>query len=153
MGGASYIDEKYRASYTKDQDFLKGDFQGHVLAVDADFDDSATGSESAGDIADEDSQYEVFKYPGRMRILGNLVWSELYPMLMLQSVVLQNFWLQAGAHPSKVYTGPTVPSQVEPWKKRHLLKTLMMNSFVDFLEEKNPTLAGKVKGMRKDGVI
>ncbi|OQD87876.1 hypothetical protein PENSOL_c076G06421 [Penicillium solitum] len=153
VGGASYIDEEYRASYTKDQDFLKGDFQGHVLAVDADFNDSATGSESAGDIADEDSQYEDLKYPGRMRILGNLVWSELYPMLMLQSVVLQNFWLQAGAHPRKVYTGPTVPSQVEPWKKQHVLKTLMMNSFVEFLEEKNPTLAGKVKGMRKDGVI
>ncbi|CAI7647597.1 unnamed protein product [Penicillium crustosum] len=153
MGGASYIDEEPRASSTKDLGFLKGDFQGHVLAVDADFDDSAPGSESAGDIADEDSQYEVFKYPGRMRILGNLVWSELYPMLTLQSVVLQNFWLQTGAHPKKVYTGPTVPSQVEPWKKQHVLKTLMMNSFVEFLEEKNPTLAGKVKGMRKDGVI
>lgn len=153
MGGASYIDEEYRASFINDKGFLKGDFQGHVLAVDADFDDSVTGSESAGDIADEDSQYEVFKYPGRMRILGNLVWGELYPMLMLQSVVLQNFWLQAGTHPRKVYTGPTVPSQVEPWKEQHVLKTLMMNSFVDFLEEKNPTLAGKVKGLRKDGVV
>lgn len=150
MGGGSYIDEELRASFTKDKGLLKGDFQGHVLAVDADFDDSAT---VAGDTANEDSQSEVFKYPGRMRILGNLVWSELYPMLMLQSVVLQNFWLQAGAHPTKVYTGPTVPSQVEPWKERNAMKTLMMDSFVEFLKEKNPTLAGKVKGLRKDGVI
>ncbi|KAJ5977577.1 hypothetical protein N7501_000919 [Penicillium viridicatum] len=150
MGAGSYIDEELRASFTKDKGLLKGDFQGHVLAVDADFDDSAT---VAGDTANEDSQFEVFKYPGRMRILGNLVWSELYPMLMLQSVVLQNFWLQAGAHPTKVYTGPTVPSQVEPWKERNAMKTVMMDSFVEFLKEKNPTLAGKVKGLRKDGVI
>ncbi|KAJ5508996.1 hypothetical protein N7527_011139 [Penicillium freii] len=150
MGGGSYIDEELRASFTKDKGLLKGDFQGHVLAVDADFDDSAT---VAGDTADEDSQFEVFEYPGRMRILGNLVWSELYPMLMLQSVVLQNFWLQAGAHPMKVYTGPTVPSQVEPWKERNAMKTLMMDSFVEFLKQKNPTLAGKVKGLRKGGVI
>ncbi|KAJ5400287.1 hypothetical protein N7465_010776 [Penicillium sp. CMV-2018d] len=150
MGAGSYIDEELRASFTKDKGLLKGDFQGHVLSVDADFDDSAT---VAGDTANEDSQFEVFEYPGRMRILGNLVWSELYPMLMLQSVVLQNFWLQAGAHPTKVYTGPIVPSQVEPWKERNAMKTLMMDSFVEFLKEKNPTLAGKVKGLRKDGFI
>ncbi|KAJ5617375.1 hypothetical protein N7537_002489 [Penicillium hordei] len=153
MGMGSYIDEKSRASFTKDKGFLKGDFQGHVLAVDADFDDSATANKIADDTANEDSQGEVFEYPGRMRILGNLVWSELYPMLMLQSVVLQNFWLQAREHPTKVYTGPTVPSQVEPWKERNTMKTVMMDSFVEFLKQKDPTLAGKVKGLRKDGVI
>lgn len=153
MGVGSYIDEESRASFTKDKRLLKGDFQGHVLAVDADFDNDATANKSADDMANEDAQDEVFEYPGRMRILGNLVWSELYPMLMLQSVVLQNFWLQVREHPMKVYTGPTVPSQVEPWKERNAMKTVMMDSFVEFLKQKNPTLAGKVKGWRKDGVI
>jgi hypothetical protein len=60
-------------------------------------------------MANEDAQDEGFKYPGQMRILGNLVWSELYPMVMLQSVGLENLWLQAREHPTKVYTGPTVP--------------------------------------------
>ncbi|KAJ5498551.1 hypothetical protein N7453_007602 [Penicillium expansum] len=153
FGVGSYTDDEFNASFTKDKGFLKGDFQGHVLAIDADFDNSATTSESADGMANEEPQDEGIQYPGHMRILGNLVWSELYPMTMLQSVGLQNFWAQAREHPKKVYTGPTVPSQVESWKERNAMKTLMMDSFVDYLKEKNPTLAGKVQGYRKEGHI
>jgi hypothetical protein len=153
MGANSYLDDKFYASFTKDKSFLNGDFQGHVLAVGADFDDSATANESADRIANEDPQDEGFKYPGHMRILGNLVWSELYPMLMLQSVELEDLWRQAREHPMKIYTGPTVPSQVEPWKEWNTTKTFMMDSFVEFLKQKNPTLAGKVEGLRKEGSL
>ncbi|KAJ5160056.1 uncharacterized protein N7482_007060 [Penicillium canariense] len=139
MSANSYIDEKFHASFTNDKDFLKGDVHGHVLAVDADFDDSAIANGSADGMATEDPQDDDLKYPGLMRILGDLVWSELYPMLMLQSVGLENLWLQAREHSMKVYTGPTVPGQVKPWKGRNALKTLMMNSFVEFLKRKIPS--------------
>ncbi|KAJ6150085.1 hypothetical protein N7471_001284 [Penicillium samsonianum] len=139
MGVGSYTDDAFTTSYTKDKGLLKGDFQGLVLAVDPDFDESATASESADGTAKEDPQEEALPYQGQMRILGNLVWSELYPMLMLQSVGLQHLWLQARDHPLKVYTGPTVPSQVEPWKERNAIKTHMMDSFVEFLKRRIPT--------------
>jgi hypothetical protein len=74
-------------------------------------------------------------------------------MLMLQSVGLEHFWLQARDHPLKVYTGPTVPSQVQEWKEHNGLKTVMMDSFVEFLKEKDPSLAGKVEVMRKEGSL
>ncbi|KAJ5987434.1 hypothetical protein N7451_011799 [Penicillium sp. IBT 35674x] len=149
----SYVDYEYRASFTKDKGFLKGDFQGHVLAVDADFDDSATENESADGTANEGPLDVGSAYPGHMRILGNLVWSELYPMTMLQSLRLENFWLQAREHPWKAYTGPTVPSQIEQWEERNAIKTYMMDSFAEFLKQKDPTLAGKVKEFRKEGLI
>ncbi|KAJ5904425.1 hypothetical protein N7504_006808 [Penicillium tannophilum] len=149
----SYVDPEYRASFTTDKAFLKGDFQGHVLAVDADFDDNATENESADGMANEGSQGEGPEYPGQMRILGNLVWSELYPMTMLQSVRLLNFWLQAREHPWKAYTGPTVPSQIEQWEERNAIKTDMLDGFTEFLKQKDPNLAEKIKELRKDGVI
>jgi hypothetical protein len=152
MGVGSYTDDAFTTSYAKDKQFLEGDFQGQVLAVDPDFDESAIASENA-DAAKEGSQEGTVTYQGRMRILGNLVWSELYPMLMLQSVGLEHLWLQAREHPLKVYTGPTVPSQVEPWKATNAIKTHMMDSFVEFLKEKDSKLAGKVKEMRKEGSL
>lgn len=134
---------------------LPGDFQGYVLAVDANFDDSAATNESetADHKDNETPQVEALTYPGHMRILGNLVWSDLYPMVMLESLPLDAFWVHAREHPEKVYTGPTVPSQVVQWKERNVLKNHMMDSFLDFLKQKDPKAAGKVKELRKQGIL
>ncbi|CAG8938062.1 unnamed protein product [Penicillium salamii] len=151
MGVASYTEEELYAAYKKDKGLLSGDFQGHVLAVDPDFDESTLTNEPG--TTSEDSQSGALQYPGQMRIHGNLVWSELYPMLMLQSMRLENLWLQAREHPMKMYTGFTVPSQVEPWKEWSSLKGVMMDGFVDFLKKKDPTLAGNLQELRKRGGI
>lgn len=153
FGVGSYTDKNLRATYINDKGLLAGDFQGYVLAVDTTFDDSTTTNETADGTATPDSEDEGLKYQGQMRILGNLVWSELFPLKMLQSVPLENFWPQAREHPNKVYTGSTVPSQVEPWKERNAMKTVMMDDFVEFLKGKDPTLAGKLEGLRKQGVL
>ncbi|CAG7924892.1 unnamed protein product [Penicillium olsonii] len=152
MGVASYIEDGIYASYKKDKGLLDGDFQGHVLAIDPNFDESTLANES-GSEKTEDSQDKVLQYPGQMRIHGNLVWSELYPMLMLQSVRLENLWLQAREHPVKMYTGMTVPSQLEPWREWNSLKGVMMDGFMDFLKKKDPSLAGNLQDMRKKGSI
>ena len=153
MGVNSYIDDDFHASFTKDKALLKGDFQGFVLAVDPDFDKTVATNESADGMANKNPQDEGLEFPGQVRIMGNLVWSELYPMLNRQSVGLQNLWLQAREHPMKVYTGLTVPSQIQPWKEMNAIKTHMMDSFVEFLKKKDPTLAGKVKELRKEGSL
>ncbi|CAI7598309.1 unnamed protein product [Penicillium pancosmium] len=145
MAVGSYTDENFQPTATKDEVLLKGDFQGHVLAIDADFEAPAP--------ADASKEADPTKYTGQMRVLGNLVWSEIYPMLMLQSANLETLNMRTRDHPMKVYTGPTVPSQVGPWKERNAMKGAMMDSFVDYLKEKNPELAGKVEGMKGQGIL
>jgi hypothetical protein len=149
MAVGSYTDENFQPTPTKDEVLLKGDFQGHVLAVDADFEAPAPTTTDASASKEADPT----KFTGQMRVLGNLVWSEIYPMLMLQSANLETLNMRARDHPMKVYTGPTVPSQVGPWKERNAMKGAMMDSFVDYLKEKNPELAGKVEGMKGQGIL
>ncbi|KAJ5753996.1 uncharacterized protein N7511_008149 [Penicillium nucicola] len=153
MGVGSYIDEQLYASYRENKDLLNGDFQGNVLAVDADFDNSATADASADGTAKEESQDKGSKYSGQTRILANLVWNELYAMLAPPSVGLEYLWQQTLDHPLKIYTGPTVPSQVAPWKEWNTTKTAMMDNFMEFLKKKDPSLAGKVGGLRKEGIL
>ena len=141
MSASSYIDDKYFTSCAEDKDLLKGDFQSYVLVVDANFDNRTTADKSPDG------------YPGQVRILGNLVWSELFPMVARQSLVLKDLWKEARDHPMKIYTGPTVPSQVAPWKHWNVIKNSMLNGFTKFLAQKNPTLAGKVEGLRKEGAL
>ncbi|RJE23600.1 hypothetical protein PHISCL_04056 [Aspergillus sclerotialis] len=119
----SYINDEYKA-FAKDKDLLKDGFQGYVLAVDANFDNSSTVSENADGMDNGDTQGESFKYPGGMHIQDNLVWRELYSMLTLQSVKLEDFWLQVREHSKKVYTGPTVRSQITPCKEYNALRAL-----------------------------
>ena len=123
------------------------------MAVDPNFDSSATANESADANADDNSQDQSLKYKGHMRVLGNLVWSELYPMLAPDNGELSYLWPQARDHPEKVYTGLTVPSQVEPWREMNSMKRFMMDGFVEFLKKKDPTLAAKLEDVRKGGVF
>lgn len=146
MSLGSYTDDNFHPTPTKDEALLQGDFKGHVLAVDADF-------EAPASTTDAGKESDPTKYTGQMRVLGNLVWSEVYPMLMLQSANIETLNMRARDHPMKVYTGPTVPSQVVPWNKRNEVKGFMMDSFVDYLKEKNPNLAEKVEGMKGQGIL
>jgi hypothetical protein len=47
-------------------------------------------------------------------------------------------------HPLKVYTGLTVPSQLEQWRENHVFKVAMLEPFVDHLKGKNAELAKTV---------
>ncbi|KAJ5678854.1 hypothetical protein N7462_007098 [Penicillium macrosclerotiorum] len=146
----SYINET-TPSFQKDKAMLPGDFRNDVIAIDANFDRSAAANESADGNAAEIAQYQDPDYHGHMRILGNLVWSELYPLVVVNAAELSYLWPQAKQHPGNVYTGPTVPSQVEPWKEVNDLQGMMMSSFMDFLKKKDSTLAGKLEDLKKNG--
>jgi hypothetical protein len=80
--------------------------KGHILAIEADFDPD-----------DPKNHPDTFLgYTGELRILGNLVCSELYPMLFLQSTSLKYLWQMAMEHPRKVCTGFAVPVLIERWR-------------------------------------
>ncbi|CEL08737.1 hypothetical protein ASPCAL11882 [Aspergillus calidoustus] len=129
----SYRDPEFNASYIK-QGLSPGDFQGHILAVDADFDPTELNEH-----AEESPGFQ-----GQVGILGNLVWGVLYPMFIMPSATLEDLWPMAMEHPLKVYTGLTVPSQLEQWRENHVFKAAMLEPFVDHLKGKNAELAKTV---------
>ncbi|KAL4862855.1 hypothetical protein BDV12DRAFT_202673 [Aspergillus spectabilis] len=126
----SYHDPEFNNSYIK-QGLSPSDFQGHILAVDADFDPNEPNEH-----AEESPGFQ-----GHLRILGNLVWSELYPMLTMQSASLEDLWPMAMEHPLKVYTGLTVPSQLEQWRENNQFKADILGPFVEHLKGKNAGVA------------
>ncbi|PYH77573.1 hypothetical protein BO82DRAFT_344549 [Aspergillus uvarum CBS 121591] len=132
------LDPWSASSYIRtDQDRLPRDFRPHLLAVDADFVPSLIPEAvSPG-------------YTGRMRILGNLVWSELYAMSMMQSAQLWDLWPLAAEHPQKVYTGAVVPSQIQEWREQNMLKDSMIDSFEKFLQKQDPKAAQAVREMKE----
>lgn len=87
---------------------LPGDFAGFVLAIDPTF-DPAVGIDRPDESPD---------YNGQMRILGSLVWGDLYAQLESQSTNLDGLWPLAMHHPHQVYVGPVTPLQVLGWKNK-----------------------------------
>lgn len=114
---ASY--DSYMHSSPFSQILLPGDTGGFVTAVDCDFDPNE----------DRDRAEESPLWPGRLRILGNLVYPELYALLFAQMQDLEHFWPLAMNHPDLIYTGPTVKAQVDHWKKITLLKLKLFELF------------------------
>ncbi|KAL4787973.1 hypothetical protein BJX76DRAFT_317450 [Aspergillus varians] len=141
----SYKMSDVDSKFTEDKTLLPGDDQAHILAVDADFEidtDASTASTS-------DEESSLPEYNGQVRILGNLVWSDLYPLVTMQPMHLQSLWLMARENPTKLYTGLPVPSQVTEWRERNTLKAAMMSSFTKFLEKRDPKAAKVYKEYKK----
>ncbi|KNG89476.1 hypothetical protein ANOM_002278 [Aspergillus nomiae NRRL 13137] len=118
---ASYMGDSYSAA----TEFIpSGDHSGFVLAVDAHYDPKEgieRPDESPG-------------YYGQMRILGNLIWGDLYAMLSSQSALLEDLWPLAINHPNGVYTGPTVPMQVKCWKVQNGMRSTLLRKIVEYVE-------------------
>lgn len=91
---------------------------GFVLAVDADYD-----AEEGIERPDESPGYN-----GQMRVLGSLVWGDLYALISSQSTHLDGLWPLAMNHPNQVYHGPTLPWNVEikPWRVVGLVIVLIL---------------------------
>ncbi|CEJ59910.1 hypothetical protein PMG11_08510 [Penicillium brasilianum] len=112
------VDSASFASYTTDiygapaSEFLPGDFAGFVLAIDPHF-----GPEQGAGRPDESPGYI-----GHMRIVGCLVWGEMYAFLEAQSALLEDMWPLAMYHPYQVYVGPTVPLQVFKWRAHNAIR-------------------------------
>ncbi|KAJ5539517.1 hypothetical protein N7513_007849 [Penicillium frequentans] len=120
---ASYTTKSYRAATSM---VLAGDFSGFVLAVDADFDPKVGISrpdESPG-------------YTGQMRVLGGLVWGDLYASFASQSALLEDLWPLAIDHPNQVYVGPTTPMQVYVWRKQNAARWILLRELVEYAKRK-----------------
>lgn len=75
------------------------DTEGHVLAIEPNYDPEDTGNRS-----DEEPGYS-----GWVRIVGDLVWDELFPLFLLQSQGLGDFWALAEQDVDHIYRHPLGP--------------------------------------------
>ena len=120
---ASYTTDAYSAATCV---VLPGDFAGFVLAIDPSFDPkegSSRPDESPG-------------YSGQMRILGSLIWGDLYAQLESQSARLEDLWPLAMHHPNQVYVGPTVPLQVFNWRTQNAGRWNALSELVQYAKRK-----------------
>jgi hypothetical protein len=84
-----------------------GDFGGFLTAVEANFD-----PDNPGEHAEESPGFT-----GQMRVLGSLIWSDLYALAAAQTAYPEDLWPLAMNHPWQVYVGPYVDVQRKLWKK------------------------------------
>ncbi|KAE8383450.1 hypothetical protein BDV26DRAFT_251762 [Aspergillus bertholletiae] len=126
------VDDACVSSYTSDEysaatsSIPPGDHLGFALAVDAHYDPAegiSRPDESPG-------------YYGQMRILGNLIWGDLFAMLSSQSALLEDLWPLAINHPNWVYTGPTVPMQVDGWKSQNNVRSILVRQLFEYADVK-----------------
>ncbi|KAJ5382571.1 hypothetical protein N7517_000482 [Penicillium concentricum] len=135
-GGAFLvIDSASFASYTTNSyspansQLNPGDFTGFLLAIDATF-DPKKGIERP----DESPGYN-----GQMRILGSLVWSDLYSLHAAQTFLVEDYWPLASEHPNMVYVGPTVPWQRFIWQNHSEMRWNLIRAVIDHLK-RNPEM-------------
>lgn len=120
---ASYTTNTYEPTVSE---FLPSDFSGFVLAVDPSFDPKEGPSrpdESPG-------------FNGQMRVLGSLVWGDLYALLVSQSAALEDLWPLARHHPNQVYVGPTAPLEVYKWLAQNSIGWNFLREALNYAKRK-----------------
>ncbi|KAJ5950621.1 uncharacterized protein N7479_009034 [Penicillium vulpinum] len=118
---ASYTTDSYSSATSR---LTPGDFTGFLLAIDPEFDPEkgiSRPDESPG-------------YSGQMRILGSLVWSDLYSLLSSQTSGLEDHWPLASEHPNMVYVGPTIPWQRFIWQKHSEMRWNLLRAVIDHVK-------------------
>ncbi|KAL4862523.1 hypothetical protein BDV12DRAFT_178725 [Aspergillus spectabilis] len=117
------------STYTSATDLvLPGDHTGFVLAVDGDYNEEEGGAHYRPD--------ESPGYQGHMRMLGSLIWGDLYAMCSSQSAMLEDLWPLATEHPNMVYVGPTVPLQVKGWRIQNGIRGMLMRTMAEYARAK-----------------
>jgi hypothetical protein len=96
-----------------------------VTAVDVAFDPDERGEHA------EESPF----YSGFLRILGSLIYCDLYAMVAAQTQYPEELWPLAMNHPDLVYAGPTVRAQVERWKAITKMKIGLLGTLVEAVKK------------------
>ncbi|KAL4790062.1 hypothetical protein BDV19DRAFT_394460 [Aspergillus venezuelensis] len=120
-------------------------WQGHLLAVDANY--TPPEHQSPEDRAALENISPG--YAGHMRVLGNLIWPDIFGMTMMNhNQVLFELWPLAKEHPQKCFVGMPVPGEVKVWREYTEVKEPMMEMFQAWLEKKYPETGEKMKEIR-----
>ncbi|KAM5462581.1 hypothetical protein MauCBS54593_007937 [Microsporum audouinii] len=120
---SSYMTDKFSMPSADNSGLHPSDFQPFVLQVSSDYDPE-----------DPDLRKdELPGWKGRMRVLGSLVWSDIYASASEQSST--HMWRWAMDHPNQVYTGRTVPMQVKAWEEYNSLYAKLWRGSREFAKD------------------
>jgi hypothetical protein len=129
------VDRESILSYEREKEYAKvaSQFDKHVLLVEAGFDPkNPTYFPKKSQIY----RGEVPPYQGQVRVLGSLVWSDVFAFLASEAQFLADLWSLAVMHPSHVYVGPIVKSQEMEYNDRRQMESLMIEAFYAHLRKK-----------------
>ncbi|RDW78961.1 uncharacterized protein DSM5745_05813 [Aspergillus mulundensis] len=128
---ASYTSYTSKTYTPCSPDIPPGDFTGFILAIDPDF-DPAEGP---------DRPDETPGFFGQLRVLGSLLWGDLFGMLASQCAILEDLWPLALDHPDNVYAGPLVPLVTKAWRVHNGIRGVLMNEMMGYVRAR---LEGRV---------
>ncbi|KAL2870578.1 uncharacterized protein BJX67DRAFT_377932 [Aspergillus lucknowensis] len=117
---ASYTGKTYTAATTR---IMPGDHGGFLLAVDTKYEP-------------KESDPEKPEYYGQVRILGNLLWGDLYALQYSQAAALKDLWPLALDHPNQVYVGPVVLLQLQEWRRSNRTRGVLVRRVADYAKAK-----------------
>ncbi|OQE40994.1 hypothetical protein PENCOP_c005G07987 [Penicillium coprophilum] len=123
---ASYTTNSYSPATSQ---LIPSEFTGFLLAIDPVFDPKEgiqRPEESPG-------------YSGQVRILGSLVWGDLYSLQAAQTFLLEDYWPLACEHPNMVYVGPTIPLQRFIWRHHNEMRWTLLRAVIDHVK-RNPEM-------------
>jgi hypothetical protein len=66
---------------------------------------------SAGTFNPDENQADSPGYDGTVRVLGSVLWDDVYPGLSLLTVTGKDLWPLAMKHPLQIYVGPLTKCQ------------------------------------------
>jgi hypothetical protein len=74
-------------------------------------------------------------YKWELRVLGSLVFEDVYPLVASLAQRPRDLWPYACLHPMQVYVGPTVPSQEKEWERIWQIREMGSKTFMKWRRE------------------
>jgi hypothetical protein len=76
-------------------------------------------------------------YKNELKVLGSLIFDDLYPTIVSLVRRPRELWLYAMWHPNQVYVGPCVERQEKEWDSVWKLRSLFMRVFWQWRSERS----------------
>jgi hypothetical protein len=76
-------------------------------------------------------------YKNELKVLGSLVFDDLYPLVVSLAQRPRHLWLYAMWHPNQVYVGPCTEKQEKEWDGVWKLRSLFLRAFWKWRSERS----------------
>jgi hypothetical protein len=116
----SYLNQEYRTSCK----LLSRDLGGYVKIVDASFDPSSSQQQQV-------IREQAPGYNGCHKVLGSVLWDDVYPLLASLAIRPWSFWSLSVLHPTRVYTGTPITRQEDIWEAFQSAQSELLSKLKD----------------------
>ncbi|KAF5517881.1 hypothetical protein CGCA056_v011232 [Colletotrichum aenigma] len=106
-----------------------GDLGSFILAVGSADSERRRRGRDEGESEDEEAADEPDGFNGILRVLGSVLFDDLWASLFRHAFRLSDLARLAEIHPRQVYVGPTVPMERDGWRKSGTWSLTVLKSF------------------------